>query len=152
MQQEPSTISNEAAAELGVSTRHELMANGEQRFRLTSDDGSSYIRTVSEVGGWQSSHYHVTLLETYILQAGNAALAELIDGKLDLNWLHPGDVRTMRPGVHHNVYMAPGAVMHTVKHGVGGSADWHASDALDALTKTLSDVGLAATRRDGRFS
>lgn len=37
----------------GISLKHNIMDNGERRFRLIGKDGSSYIRTEStEEGAW----------------------------------------------------------------------------------------------------
>jgi len=53
-----------AAREYGVSTKREIMRSGEMPFGLTSDDGSSYIRTLTTAeGGWQISHFHRGVFE-----------------------------------------------------------------------------------------
>lgn len=133
---------NEAdARDLGVTTLHEQMENGELRFRLVAADGSSYIRTVAtSIGGWQNSHYHKGVLETYISQEGCSFLVELMDDELVWHPLNPGDVFTTQPDIPHNMYLPAGAILHTVKHGDGGSgSDWHAAPELDARTKGLSE-------------
>src|ERR1700726_80882 len=70
-------ISTDLASELGISTSHSRMDNGELRYRLVAKDGSSYIRTeASAGGGWQNSHYHKILQETYIVEDKWLAFAE----------------------------------------------------------------------------
>ena len=62
-------LTDKQALEFGIQPVHHQMDNGELRFRLTRDTGSSYILTLSaEQSGWQSSHiragkprpYHAT--------------------------------------------------------------------------------------------
>ena len=117
------------------------MENGELRFRLTADDGSGYVRTVaSEAGGWQNSHYHEAVLETYIAQHGWMALAELVDHEVRWHFLLPGAVYTTRPKISHNVYLPAHAVIHTVKHGtVAGGVDWYSDSVLDSMTKLVPE-------------
>lgn len=134
-------IPQETLDALGVSTNHEVLTNGEMRFRLKAGDGSSYVRTVAtQAGGWQNSHYHLRQLETYIVQAGWVALVELVDGEALWTGLRVDDVYTTRVGVAHNVFMSADAVTHTVKHGGGDSSDWHGSEELDSITKHLSET------------
>jgi hypothetical protein len=124
----------------GIETRHQQMDNGEWRFRLLAGDGSAYIRTVAgPVGAWQNSHFHKTVLETYIVQRGWVALVEFVNGSLGWHVLRPGSVFTTSINVPHNVYMPGGAILHTVKHGSGEVDDWHAHAELDALTKPLTE-------------
>lgn len=100
------------AMELGITTHHEAMSNGEFRFRLRADDGSAYVRTVaSDRGSWQQSHFHHAILETYIVQAGWAALVEYSEGGAIWHILNAGDVRTTVPYVPHNVYLPAKAVI-----------------------------------------
>lgn len=129
------------AAELGIATNHEAMSNGEFRFRLTAGDGSSYVRTVaSGQGSWQQSHFHHSIRETYIVQSGWAALAEYRDSAVVWHILQVGDVVTTVPYVPHNVYLPADAVLHCVKHGNGGSSDWHPHEELDKLTVHLTEA------------
>jgi len=131
---------DEAAHAEGIATRHERMDNGELRFRLLAGDGSAYIRTVAgQTGSWQNSHYHHDVRETYIVQRGWAALVELVDGELVWHVLRPGDIRTTRPLVPHNLYLPAGAATHTVKHGLGEPDDWHPSAELDAAVKSMAE-------------
>lgn len=135
-------ISTDLAGELGISTSHSRMDNGELRYRLVAKDGSSYIRTeASANGGWQNSHYHKSLYETYIVQDKWLAFAELDEDDVRLWIMRMGDIYTTRIGVTHNVYLPPHAVLHTVKHGgTGDGDDWFGDPALDALTKHLSEA------------
>ena len=132
-------ISADLAQEYGVSTSHSRMDNGELRYRITSADGSAYVRVEATAdSGWQNSHYHNTVLETYIIQKGWAAFAEIDDGKFQYKIMQPGDVHTTRPGISHNVYLPAYAVIHVVKHGeTAEQNDWHSDELLDIKTKPL---------------
>jgi hypothetical protein len=138
--------SNDLALQHGVWTHHERMPNGELRFRLTGPDGSSYIRTVAgPQGAWQNSHYHKRLRETYIVEAGWIVMAEL-DEKAEratLRRYSVGDIVTSPVLRKHNVYVARGSVIHTVKHGAGADEqDWHPAPELDILTHKISEQDL----------
>lgn len=139
-------ISTDLAGELGISTSHSRMDNGELRYRLVAKDGSSYIRTeASADGGWQNSHYHKSLHETYIVQDKWLAFAELDGHDVRLWIMRAGDIYTTRIGVSHNVYLPPHAVLHTVKHGgTGDGGDWFSDPALDSMTKRLSEAEIVA--------
>ena len=103
------------------TAHHEMTPGGELRFRLSSADGTRYIRTVLPIGSegeWQDAHYHRSVLETYIVQSGWIAFVEEVNGHPLARRLGPGDIVTTQPGVHHNIYMPAGAAIHTVKHGV----------------------------------
>lgn len=129
----------EALEKHGVFTNHEQMPDGEYRFRLVSKDGSSYIRTVVEVGSWQSSHHHNVLRETYIVQCGWMVIAQRIEGHRSLYRMLPGGVFTTIPLIAHNVYLPSGAIIHTVKHGITTEIDWYADTDFDSETKELSE-------------
>lgn len=108
----------------GVSTLHEQMDNGEVRFRLKHSGGSAYIRTkASDRSGWQNSHYHAKVRESYIVESGWMALAELTIGEARIRVFEAGDLVTTSPGVVHNVYLSDTAVIHTVKHGASARED-----------------------------
>ena len=124
-----------------VSCNKQVMENGETRVRFMSADGSVYIRTeAGESGGWQNSHYHTNLVETYIVQKGWVGFAELIDGRFRLSVETENNIFTANPMVSHNLYLPANAVIHTVKHGRVKQDDWYESEALDALTKPLSEA------------
>ena len=53
----------------GIRTNHNIMDNGERRFRLSGADGSCYIRTEAPAdSGWQNSHYHTRLSEICVVR------------------------------------------------------------------------------------
>jgi len=138
----PRKIRPDEARAKGISTEHNEMPTGELRFRLKHDDGTAYIRTeATDRGGWQNSHYHRTVRETYIVQRGKMAFAELVDGALKVRILGANEICTTEPNVSHNVYLYRNSVIHTVKHGEAGDhADWHASPSLDAKTVHLDEL------------
>lgn len=148
MADEPRDMRPEEARTKGVSTEHNEMPSGERRFRLKNDDGTAYSRTeASARGGWQKSHHHRSVRETYIVQSGKMALAELVEGTLQLRVLGPNDICTTKPNVAHNVYLFRSSVIHSVKHGDGGDrADWHANPSLDEKTLYLDEAEI--TRLD----
>lgn len=132
----------EAEERFGVRARHEVMENGELRFRLIGNDGNAYIRTTTTIGGWQRSHSHQRTYETYIVEAGWIAFATLAQasGDMVVEVHDSGSVFTTPLNVPHNVYLPAGATIHTVKHGSSDAApDWQASDELDRLTRHLSE-------------
>lgn len=127
--------------EHGLVPEIEHFANGERRFRLKSAAGDGYVRTeAGRKGGWQTSHYHTRSHETYIVQKGWMALAELVDDRLRLRTVHPGEVVTTELGVVHNVYLPAEAIIHTVKHGSAGDDDWHVHKAFDRQTMVLDEA------------
>lgn len=131
-------ISDAEAEVRGIWTSHEIMDNGELRYRLLSEDGSAYIRTVSGTqGAWQNSHHHKSVKETYIVQDGWMAYAELREGLLVGRVYEKDASVTTQPGIVHNVYLPKKAVIHTVKHGIALEHDWHRSDEFDEMTKIL---------------
>lgn len=150
----PKTISPEQANSLyRISTFHQEMDNGELRFRLKHADGTAYIRTVAdETGGWQNSHFHNHVVETYVVQSGWMGFAELIEGAMMIRLIKEGEIVTTRPTIVHNVYLPAYAVIHTVKHGQAKGEDREAggdASAFDLATKSLTgekEVRAAAMR------
>ena len=142
MVDEPRDIEPDEVRARGVWIEHSEMPNGEFRFRLKHRDGTAYSRTeATENSGWQNSHFHRSIRETYIVQRGRMAFAELVDGALKLRIFGPNEICTTEPCVSHNVYLYPNSVIHTVKHGEAGDhADWHASPTLDAKTRDLDEA------------
>jgi mannose-6-phosphate isomerase-like protein (cupin superfamily) len=142
MADQPRDIGPEEARAKGVSAEHSEMPSGERRFRLKHDDGTAYSRTeATDRGGWQNSHYHRTIRETYVVQRGRMAFAELVDGALKIRIFGPNEICTTEPNVSHNVYLYRNSVIHSFKHGDGGdSADWHASASLDEKTLHLDEA------------
>lgn len=142
-------ISPDAAErEYGITCNHEKMENGELRFRLTSSDGSGYIRTVSTPQSkWQKSHYHKEVKETYIVQKGWMVLASLRNGQVILEKYEKGTSVTTELLVPHNVYLPADSVIHTVKHGESQESDWLAYPDLDAETIKLTENQILANAR-----
>lgn len=69
-------LTNDQALEFGVQPVHHQMNNGELRFRLTRDTGSSYILALgTNQSGWQSSHIHHRKREFYIVEQGWIVIA-----------------------------------------------------------------------------
>jgi hypothetical protein len=144
MADEPRDVEPEEARTRGVWSQHSEMPTGEFRFRLRHSDGTAYSRTeAADHGGWQNSHTHRSIRETYIVQRGRMALAELVDGALKMRVFGPDEICTTEPNISHNVYLFRGSVIHSVKHGEGGDvADWQASPALDEKISRLDEPGI----------
>lgn len=124
----------------GITTNHEKMENGELRFRLNAEDGSSYIRTESsKKSGWQNSHFHKSIKETFIVQEGWMCMASWKHNALVLEKFDKGDIISSEPLIPHNAYLPEGAVIHTVKHGENEQDDWYAFPDLDRFTSVLSE-------------
>ncbi|MEX0802432.1 MAG: hypothetical protein WD688_03815 [Candidatus Binatia bacterium] len=122
----------EARDKRGIYTVHHQMDNLELRFRLKKTDGTAYIRTESSaVGGWQESHYHNKVRETYIVQKGWIGYAELTKNGPGISIFCEGELFTTQPGVIHNVFMPANAVIHTVKHGDCTSDDRNTAGTSD---------------------
>ncbi len=127
----------EAESKFSVVARHGIMpTNGEQRFRLahTASD-TAYIRTVTSPNdfGWQNSHYHKSLQETYIVQSGWIGYSELDGKKPNVILYEAGAVFTTKPYVIHNIFMPRSCVIHTVKHGTSTREPKRNSDWWDDL-------------------
>lgn len=139
-----------ADIEYGITCEHERMDNGELRFRLKSDDGSSYIKTVAgKKAAWQNSHYHKCTKEIYIIQKGWIAFATLLsDGELSLTILAADDILTTEPHIAHNIYMPIHTVIHTIKYGSPSKNDWFESKELDKVTKQLSEKDILKWVKD----
>ncbi|HLU23865.1 hypothetical protein [Lederbergia graminis] len=141
----PQKISLEEAHSSGIDVNFEQMMNGEKRYRLVASDGSSYCRTVgSEQGAWQNSHYHKYVSELYLVQFGWIGYAEIDkNGDLKVHILHENEIVTVKPYVHHNIYMPANSVTHTIKYGSSGEEiDWFPSKELDIFTKNISEKDL----------
>lgn len=135
----PKAISENDISKYGVYTNHEEMDNGELRFRMLSNDGSSYIRGENrQQFVWGNSHSHKDLHELIIVQQGFVVFAELEKGFVSFRQLHTGDIFVSRQGVPHNHCFDETTVVHTIKFGGETQNDWIACPALDALTKHLT--------------
>ncbi|MBQ7316941.1 MAG: hypothetical protein IJW90_07470 [Clostridia bacterium] len=127
------------ASQHGIHTIHHEMDNGEKRFRLVSEHGSSYILTQGNVNScWQKSHVHDHKREYYIVERGYVLLARMIDGKVKIDKFCENDSFSVSPGIAHNVWMSDNAILHTVKFGAKED-DWNNCEELDAL---LSEVDI----------
>src|SRR2546430_2931324 len=97
----------DAMAKFGIKATHERMDNGEMHFRLMGSDGNGYIRTVATSGsGWQNSHKHDRIQETYIVEKGWMGVATLrSNGGQDVKVYLPQQTYTTRIGEAHNIYL-----------------------------------------------
>lgn len=124
-------LTNDQALDSGIQTVHHQMDNGELRFRLTRDTGSSYILTLSaKQSGWQFSHVHHQKREFYIVEQGWIVIALRQAEQLTFRRLGLDDSFMLPPGMPHNVYLSEGTVLHTVKYG-STDVDWEAAPELD---------------------
>lgn len=133
--------SEHKTGETGVKTSFEQMANGEQKYKMTAEDGSYYCRTVAlSQGAWQNSHVHANVTEFYVVQTGWIAYASYGDDQmLSIRVIREGEHIIVLPGVHHNIYMSANSVIHTIKYGADTSSDWMPSPELDRLTQSLTE-------------
>lgn len=131
----------EANERHGVTCRHGKMPSGELRFRLLKDDGTAYIRTESPPqGGWQNSHFHNKVRETYIVQQGWIGYAELVGDEARYYVYRAGSLFTTQPFVIHNVYLPADSVIHTVKHGEGRGEQRLEDDRTDRFTASTKEI------------
>jgi hypothetical protein len=137
-------ISPEEAQTNGIFTYHSLMDNGERRYRLSCEDGSSYSRTVAgDAGAWQSSHYHEWVVEYYMVQSGWVVYAALAaDQTASFTRVEAGGSFEVKPGVQHNLYLSANSIVHTVKFGEAEGIDWFAAPDLDVLTVSRTEQEL----------
>ena len=130
-------LSDKDARQYGIYTVHHEMDNGEFRFRLVSENGSSYILTQSNINnGWQNSHVHYQKKEYYIVERGFVLIALMIDGKLKIEKLFENDSFSIPVGVAHNVLMSDNSILHTVKFGTK-EEDWNSCEELDELLSSM---------------
>lgn len=124
-------LSEKEATEYGIHTAHHEMDNGELRFRLLSEHGSSYILTKSTGdNGWQKSHVHYRKQEFYLVEKGVVFIALLIDNEVQIKKLCENDSLLITPGVPHNVRMSDHALLHTIKYGTTDE-DWNGCEELE---------------------
>jgi len=120
---------------------------GEKRYSVEMPGGSKWIWTVAgEYGGWQNAHFHKGVEETYVVQSGVVAFATEMSGNMYIDYYDCGGLIRSQLDEHHNVWMAPGAIVHTVKTGdpVGNpdnksNSDWWPAPGLDAWSKAMPD-------------
>ena len=132
---------DEARDKHGITCPHSRAENGELRFRLLKNDGTAYIRTEAPPeGGWQDSHWHNKVMETYIVQSGWIGYAEMRDGEPELIIYRAGESFTTPPNVIHNVYLPAEAVIHTVKHGEAREEARLEDSRTAAFTAKVCDI------------
>jgi hypothetical protein len=125
-------------SQIGLTRRDELMGTGEYRFRLTLHDGSGYICCLAPPSGlWQNAHYHKKTSETFAVQHGKALYVNLLDSEYRCQLIQAGEAITIKPFTHHNVYMFPDTITHTIKYGAGEDNDWYPCELTNAWCKKL---------------
>lgn len=123
----------------GISTKHEIMDNGQKRYRLTYNNVSTYIRSESpNENMWENSHMHSTIYEMYVIQEGMIFLAEYIDEKLVIKRYCTNEYCVSTPGIPHNTYIIANSIVHIVKFGDISTNDWIPCERLDDITKKLT--------------
>ena len=134
-------MKNHKLEKYGIYTKHNIMENGEKRFRLIGNDGSSYIRTESSSnGGWQKSHYHTLIKELYLVQKGEIIFAQLINNKINIKKYIKNEFFISKPMIPHNIYMFPDSILHTIKYGDCLKSDWIPSQELDEMIKIDGNI------------
>lgn len=133
---------DEARDKHGITCSHSGAENGELRFRLLKNDGTAYIRTEAPPkGDWQDSHWHKSVMETYIVQSGWMGYAERRDdGEPEIYLYRAGESFTTPPEIIHNVYLPAGAVIHTVKHGEATGEARLEDSRTDAFTGKVGQI------------
>ena len=112
-----------AEQEFGITCPHELMENGELRFRLLGQDGNGYIRTVaSSSGGWQNGHSDTAFRELYLVETGwmAMAIASRESNIAEISIYEAGETFVTPMGLVHNVCLPAHAVIHTINSGSEG--------------------------------
>ena len=109
-----------------------VMDNDEYRFRLSSPE-SAYIRTESNGGSWQKSHYHSEQTEYFLVEKGVVHFATMNDEKMVIHKYGDGDFFFVSPMIPHNMCLSKDAITHTVKF--GGKPDWNSYPELDEYLK-----------------
>jgi len=130
-------ITIKEAESFGIQNVHHLMDNGELRFRLTRDTGSSYILTINtKQAAWQNNHVHHQKKEFYIVEKGRILLVMQKKDKLEVMRLNEDETSLVSMNVPHNVYMSENTVLHTVKYGTEDD-DWFACPELDERIQNI---------------
>lgn len=134
--------SAEAEKKYKIFTRHHEMDNGELRFRLLKENGTGCaITEAGNNGFWQESHCHKNTRETYIVQKGWIACAKMRNEQCKIQIFKEDEIFTIESDTCHNIYMAKGAVIHTVKHGVSKKEDRISSNETKRLDKIVRGFG-----------
>ena len=139
----PKKIDNQRLFAYGITSDNEIMDNGEYRFRLFGEDGSGYIRTVTEnTKGWQNSHYHKTIRELYIVQKNRMIFVKLINNEVKFSLVKENDYVLTKPFISHNIFLPENTIIHTVKFGKILPNDWYPSEKLDRLTRFNTNLNI----------
>jgi hypothetical protein len=140
-----------AEQEFGITCSHELMENGELRFRLLGQDGNGYARTVaSPNGGWQNAHSHAAFRELYLVETEWMALAIASRGSnvAEISVYQAGETFVTPMGLVHNVYLPANAIIHTIRFGIRGpQPDWEAALWFNDQTNHLSETDIRERAR-----
>jgi hypothetical protein len=135
-----------AEQEFGITCPHELMENGELRFRLFGQDGNGYVRTVaSSNGGWQNAHSHTAFRELYLVETGWMALATASrePNVAEISVYQAGETFVTTLGLVHNVYLSANATIHTIKFGIRGpQPKWEPALWFNDQTNHLSEADI----------
>lgn len=126
----PREISDQEARLRGIKTFHHEMDNQECRYRLQSEDGSSYIRTESKEDGWQNAHFHQLAEEFYIVQQGLLLFVEKKQDELVVHELRPQAMFHVKAGVSHTCFCGENTIFHTIKFN-STLTDWLSDPVLD---------------------
>lgn len=134
-----------------VELTGKVMDNGQTRRRVRMGDVAVTI-TTTEVAGWEESHLHRGLRESYTVIKGRMGFSfESLeeDGERGVMLLEPGDTVSSNPGAAHNVYLYAGTTIGVFVYGepVGnpdkkGNDWWPAQDDFDAWSKSLSEADI----------
>ena len=125
------------SAQIGLVHDSEIMGAGEAEFRTSLGSGSSYVCSAApSYGLWQKAHYHKQTTETVIVEEGMAACVELRDNECTIKLFHKGEHFIVTPFVHHNIYMFPNAITHTLYYSGTPEKDWYPSDIVEAWCKS----------------
>jgi hypothetical protein len=135
-----------AEQEFGITCPHELMENGELRFRLFGQDGNGYVRTVaSSSGGWQNGHSHTAFRELYLVETEWMALAIATreSNVAEISIYEAGETFVTPMGLVHNVYLPANATIHTIKFGIRGpQPQWEPALWFNEQTNHLSEADI----------
>lgn len=134
---------DEALNIYGIRDAHEHVGSDELRFRLRSDDQSSYVRTVATESHWQGAHHHRETDETYIVQNLWMAIATERRRRITINRFKAGSVLFVTRNEHHDVFLPKNAVIHTIKQGGSLENDRFESPVLRKRTIEITESQIA---------
>ncbi len=132
-----------------VELTGKVMPNGQTRRRVRMGDVAITITTTT-VAGWEDSHFHKGLRESYTVIEGCMAFAYESteeDDQRGLIILGPGDSVSSDINNPHNVYLYAGTTIGVFVYGEPlGNPDskgndwWPAEDGFDAWSKGLDEA------------